>query len=226
MDAGAMWPWAALLLLGATHGINPGMGWLFAVALGMQEQERRAVWRALLPLAAGHTVAIAGTIAAAGVLGLALPIGTLKWLVAATLLGVGVMHLIGHRHPRWGGMRVGARDLAVWSALMATAHGAGLMALPFVLRASADAAADGGAHAGHAAMVHSAMVHTEGLAGDAGIGLWATAVHTLGYLLTTGVVAVVVYEKVGLRVLRRAWVNLDVVWAAALVVTAVLTLRL
>lgn len=226
MDAGAMWPWVALLLLGATHGINPGMGWLFAVALGMQEQERRAVWRALLPLAAGHTVAIAGTIAAAGVLGLALPIGTLKWLVAATLLGVGVMHLIGHRHPRWGGMRVGARDLAVWSALMATAHGAGLMALPFVLRASADAAADGGAHAGHAAMVHSAMVHTEGLAGDAGIGLWATAVHTLGYLLTTGAVAVVVYEKVGLRVLRRAWVNLDVVWAAALVVTAVLTLRL
>lgn len=226
MDAGAMWPWAALLLLGAAHGINPGMGWLFAVALGMQEQERRAVWRALLPLAAGHTVAIAGTIAAAGVLGLALPIGTLKWLVAATLLGVGVMHLIGHRHPRWGGMRVGARDLAVWSALMATAHGAGLMALPFVLRASADAAADGGAHAGHAAMVHSAMVHTEGLAGDAGIGLWATAVHTLGYLLTTGAVAVVVYEKVGLRVLRRAWVNLDVVWAAALVVTAVLTLRL
>lgn len=226
MDAGVMWPWAALLLLGAAHGINPGMGWLFAVALGMQEQERRAVWRALLPLAAGHTVAIAGTIAAAGVLGLALPIGTLKWLVAATLLGVGVMHLIGHRHPRWGGMRVGARDLAVWSALMATAHGAGLMALPFVLRASADAAADGGAHAGHAAMVHSAMVHTEGLAGDAGIGLWATAVHTLGYLLTTGVVAVVVYEKVGLRVLRRAWVNLDVVWAAALVVTAVLTLRL
>lgn len=226
MGAGATWPWVALLLLGAAHGINPGMGWLFAVALGMQEQERRAVWRALLPLAAGHTVAIAGTIAAAGVLGLALPVGTLKWLVAATLLGVGVMHLIGHRHPRWGGMRVGARDLAVWSALMATAHGAGLMALPFVLRASADAAAVGGAHAGHAAMVHSAMVHTEGLVGGAGIGLWATAVHTLGYLLMTGVVAVVVYEKVGLRVLRRAWVNLDVVWAAALVVTAVLTLRL
>lgn len=226
MGAGATWPWVALLLLGAAHGINPGMGWLFAVALGMQEQERRAVWRALLPLAAGHTVAIAGTIAAAGMLGLALPVGTLKWLVAATLLGVGVMRLVSHRHPRWGGMRVGARDLAVWSALMATAHGAGLMALPFVLRASADAAADGGAHAGHAAMVHAAMVHTEGLAGGAGIGLWATAVHTLGYLLMTGVVAVVVYEKVGLRVLRRAWVNLDVVWAAALVVTAVLTLRL
>ena len=226
MGAGATWPWVALLLLGAAHGINPGMGWLFAVALGMQEQERRAVWRALLPLAAGHTVAIAGTIAAAGMLGLALPVGTLKWLVAATLLGVGVMRLVSHRHPRWGGMKVGARDLAVWSALMATAHGAGLMALPFVLRASADAAAGGGAHAGHAAMVHAAMVHTEGLAGGAGIGLWATAVHTLGYLLMTGVVAVVVYEKVGLRVLRRAWVNLDVVWAAALVVTAVLTLRL
>jgi hypothetical protein len=151
----------------------------------------------------------------------------MKWLVAATLLGVGVTRLIRHRHPRWGGMKVGARDLAVWSALMATAHGAGLMALPFVLRASADAAAaaaggGGGAHAGHAA-----MLHTAGLGGGgAEVGMWATAVHTLGYLMTTGVVAVVVYEKVGLRALRRAWVNLDVLWAGALVVTALLTLRL
>jgi len=221
MNLVTTWPWAALLLLGAAHGINPGMGWLFAVALGMQEQERRAVWRALLPLAAGHTVAIAGAVAVAGMIGLALPAREMKWLVAATLLGVGVTRLIRHRHPRWGGMKVGARDLAVWSALMATAHGAGLMALPFVLRASADAAAAGGEHAGHAAMVHAAA-----LGGGAEVGIWATAVHTLGYLLTTGVVAVVVYEKVGLRALRRAWVNLDVLWAGALVVTALLTLRL
>jgi len=223
----AVWPWAVLLLLGAAHGINPGMGWLFAVALGMQERERRAVWRALLPLAAGHTAAIAAAVAVAGMIGLALPPREMKWLVAATLLGVGVTRLIRHRHPRWGGMKVGARDLAVWSALMATAHGAGLMALPFVLRASADAAAaaaggGGGAHAGHAA-----MLHTAGLGGGgAEVGMWATAVHTLGYLMTTGVVAVVVYEKVGLRALRRAWVNLDVLWAGALVVTALLTLRL
>jgi hypothetical protein len=217
------WPWVALLLLGAAHGINPGMGWLFAVALGMQEQERRAVWRALLPLAAGHTVAIAGAVAVAGVLGLALPPRALTWLVAATLLGVGVARLVRHRHPRWGGMRVGPRDLAVWSLLMATAHGAGLMALPFVLRASANAAAASAtsAHAGHAAMLHAA-----GFAAGAGaeVGVWATAVHTAGYLLTTGVVAVVVYEKVGLRALRRAWVNLDALWAAALVATGVLTL--
>ena len=119
-------------------------------------------------------------------------------------------------------MRVGPRDLAVWSLLMATAHGAGLMALPFVLRASANAAAASAtsAHAGHAAMLHA-----EGVAGvGAEVGIWATAVHTAGYLLTTGVVAVVVYEKVGLRALRRAWVNLDALWAAALVATGVLTL--
>ena len=221
MSVATTWPWAALLLLGAAHGINPGMGWLFAVALGMQEQERRAVCRALLPLAVGHTVAIAGAVAAAGALGLALPAQDLKWLVAATLLGVGIMRLIRHRHPRWGGMRVGARDLAVWSMLMATAHGAGLMALPFVLRASTNAAAHSGEHAGHAGVIHMA-----GLEGGPAVGLWATAVHTLGYLVVTGVVAVVVYEKVGLRALRRAWVNLDVLWAAALIATALLTLRL
>lgn len=208
------WPWLALLLLGAVHGINPGMGWLFAVALGIQAGDRRAVWRALLPLAAGHALAIALAVAAAAALGRVLPTAQLRWVVAAVLLGVGVYRLVRHRHPRWGGMRVGARDLAVWSLLIATAHGAGLMALPFVLSAGAHG------HGGAAPDAHAALL-TAGPA-DA-TGLLATLVHTLGYLLVTGLVAVVVYEKVGLRVLRRAWVNLDLVWAGALIATALVT---
>lgn len=196
----SLWPWAALLLLGAAHGINPGMGWLFAVALGLQQQDRRAVWRALLPLAAGHALAIGAVVALAALLGVMLPPAQIRWVVAAGLLALGIFHLARHRHLRWGGMRVGARDLTIWSFLMASAHGAGLMVLPVVLGANA--------HAGH---------------GAHGAGLLASGVHALGYLLTTGLVAVVVYEKLGLRLLRSAWLNVDLVWSVALVITAVLT---
>ena len=204
MSSTTWWPWAALLLLGAAHGVNPGMGWLFAVALGLQQQDRRAVWRALLPLAAGHALAIAAAVGLAAAAGVVLPPRELRWVVAVALLAMGVFHLARHRHFRWGGMRVGARDLTIWSFLMASAHGAGLMALPVVL---------GAGHAAHAAG-HSAHA----------TGLLASGVHAAGYLLATGAIAVVVYERLGLRLLGRAWVNLDVLWAGALVVAAVVTL--
>lgn len=205
MTSTTWWPWAALLLLGAAHGVNPGMGWLFAVALGLQQQDRRAVWRALLPLAAGHALAIAAAVGLAAAAGLVLPPAQLRWVVAASLLAMGAFHLVRHRHFRWGGMRVGARDLTIWSFLMASAHGAGLMALPVVL---------GAGHGAHGAGGHPAHA----------TGLLASGVHAAGYLLVTGAIAVVVYERLGLRLLRSAWVNLDLIWAGALVVAAVVTL--
>ncbi len=211
MNATDSWPWLALLLLGAWHGINPAMGWLFAVALGLQERRGAAVWRALLPLALGHTLAIAGAIGLAALIGLVLPLEYLKWLVAATLLGFGVYRLFRHRHPRWGGMRVGAWDLTVWSFLMASAHGAGLMVLPFVLGIQLSMHAAAG-HAGH----------VSGFA-DPVTGFLATLVHMAGYLVVTALVAWVVYERLGLRLLRQAWFNLDLVWAAALATTGCLT---
>jgi hypothetical protein len=208
----------ALLVLGAVHGLNPAMGWLFAVALGLQEQARAAVWRALLPLAAGHALAVAVAVALGLALGAVLRPQDLRWMVAAALFGVGVFHLARHRHPRWGGMRVGMRDLAIWSFLMASAHGAGLMALPFVLGGRGEAV-----HAAHAAGGHAAHAVADSAAGPLA-GLAATAVHTAGYLAVTGVVAVLVYEKLGLRLLGRLWFNVDRLWAGALVATAVLTL--
>lgn len=209
-------PWGVLLLLGATHGINPAMGWLFAVALGLQERSRWAVWRALGPLAAGHALAMAAALAVAVALGAVLPLGWVRGLVAASLLVLGVRALRRHRHPRWGGMRIGGRDLTIWSFLMASAHGAGLMVLPFVLGPSAPTVASA-AHAEHAAMVGSIAPLT---------GAAVALVHAAGYLAVTGLLAFVVYEKMGLRLLRTAWVNLDAVWAAALVGTAVLTIAL
>ena len=126
--------WLWLLLLGAMHGVNPSMGWLFAVALGLQERSARAVWRALLPLAVGHALAIGVAIVLAAIVGLVIPPGYLKWVVAAALLAFAIPRLVRHRHPRWGRMQVQMRDLAVWSLLMASAHGAGLMVLPAPLR--------------------------------------------------------------------------------------------
>lgn len=215
MNGGEMLPWLGLAGLGALHGVNPGMGWLFAVALGLQEGRSRAVWRALPPLALGHALAIAVAVALAVAMELVIPLGWIKWLVAALLLGLGVHRLFRHGHPRYGGMQVGARDLTVWSFLMATAHGAGLMVLPIALGIRAS---DGGAHAGH--HMGPALSGVSPAHWDA---VQITLVHSLGYLVVAGLVAVVVYEKLGIRLLRKAWINLDLVWAGALVLTAVAT---
>ena len=204
-----MWPWAALAALGAAHGINPGMGWLFAVALGMQEGSGRAVWRALLPLAAGHALAIAAVLGVAAAAGVVVPGALLQWTVALLLFGLGVRQLVRHGHPRYGGMRVGPRQLTIWSFLMASAHGAGLMALPVVL--GARAARAGGAHAGHGVE-----------AADPLLALAGTLAHGVGYLTVTALVALIVYHKVGLQRLRAMWVNVNVVWAAALMIAAVM----
>ena len=122
-----------MLLLGAYHGINPGMGWLFAVALGMQEQKGSAVARALVPIALGHALAIGIVVLAAAFLGMALPLMTIRYFVASLLVGLGIYCLVGHLHPRWVRMQVGFRDLTAWSFLMASAHGADLMVLPVLL---------------------------------------------------------------------------------------------
>jgi hypothetical protein len=205
----------ALLVLGAIHGLNPGMGWLFAVALGLQERRRAALWGALPPLVAGHAAAIAIAAAAAGLLGQAIPRHAVQWTVGVLLVSLGIFRLFRHRHPR-GGMRVGPRDLAIWSLLMATAHGAGLMVLPVML--SATGGSQAAAHAGHGGVM---------LAGNAGATFpaWsATLLHSAGYLAATMLAAVLVYEKLGVGVLRRVWVNVDLIWAGALIGTGVLTM--
>ena len=203
-------PWAAVLALGMFHGVNPGMGWLFAVALGMQERSRRAVWWAVVPLTVGHALAMAAVVAVAVVLGAAMPVDILKWPVAATLAALGLYRLFRHQHIRGGGMRVGMMGLTGWSFLMASCHGAGLMVLPFLLRITTVSA-----HSGH----HQATASASGAFAATAV----TALHMAGYLLVTVMVAVIVYERLGLHLLRRLWFNLDLVWAAALIGTAVWT---
>src|ERR687895_2641246 len=95
--------WTALLALGAGHGINPAMGWLFAVALGLQREIRGAVWGALGPLALGHGLAIAAAIALAGLIGVVVPLEILRWTTAGLLIGLGLYRLGRSRHIAYGG---------------------------------------------------------------------------------------------------------------------------
>jgi len=205
------WPWVALFLLGAYHGINPGMGWLFAVALGMQEKSTSAVWRALVPISAGHAVSVSAVVALAALAQVVLPLRGLKIAAAVILFALGCHHLLRHRHPRYGGMLVGFGDLAIWSFLMASAHGAGLMVLPIIF----------GMHGGDpsaGSTVSMCHVHLSAMGGSTA-NLQAVFVHTLGYLIVTGFVAWFVYVKLGLALLRKAWLNLDLIWAIALMAT-------
>jgi len=202
-----------MLLLGAYHGLNPGMGWLFAVALGMQEQKGSAVARSLVPIGIGHGLAICGVVLIAAFLGMTVPLAVIRYFVAAVLISLGIYCLVRHQHPRWVRMQVGFRDLTVWSFLMASAHGAGLMVVPVLLGSStveAHGQMTGHNHLSSAASPLTAML--------------ATGVHTFAYLAVTGLLAWVVYRKLGLALLRKAWFNFDLVWAAALVATGILTL--
>jgi hypothetical protein len=211
--ASAKAEWAMLIGLGAFHGINPGMGWLFAVALGMQERRRGAVLRALVPLGAGHALAVAGAVGAALAVGSVIPLGWLRWPMAGVLVSLGVLRFFRHRHPRWAGMRVSMSGLAVWSFLMATAHGAGLMVVPVFV---------GMSMAGESGHAH----HMATAGGGAGTALFATGLHAVGYLAVTAFIAMLVFEKLGVGILRRAWLNLDLIWSAALIATGTLTLML
>jgi hypothetical protein len=210
------WPWLALLVLGAYHGLNPGMGWLFAVALGLQENSGRAVLRALPPIALGHFVSIGLVVVALELAQSGLPHRPLSVVTAAILVAFGLFRLIRSRHPRWVGMRVGFRDLTLWSFLMASAHGAGLMLAPILL---------GWPQEGHGHMTASFLPSLPAAVQAGAVRWWLPVViHTLGYLAMTALVALVVYRKLGVAILRRAWFNLDLVWAIALVATGTLTL--
>jgi hypothetical protein len=213
------WPWLSLALLGAYHGINPAMGWLFAVSQGMQNGSRRAVLRALGPIALGHEASI---VLVAGVViffeevvsPAALHVGA-----AAVLFAFGIFRFVKPRaHWRWTTMRVSGRELTLWSFLMSTAHGAGVMVAPVLIGAgSAEAAAaDINAHdKADAGIATAASLPADAL---------VIMLHVGAMLVVMGVVAVVVYEKVGVEILRKAWVNTDRVWAAAFILAAAATL--
>jgi hypothetical protein len=206
MNWSLSWPWLALALLGAYHGINPGMGWLFAVARGLQEGNRRAVLASLVPILIGHEASVVVVVGAATATQALVPPHTVRLLAALALVSVGIYRFARPRsHPRGFGIRVGKAGLAAWSFLMASAHGAGLMLVPVLL--------------GWPIFEQLPTIDQVGA-----LVLISATVHVTAMLIVMGSVALVVYQVVGLRILRRGWFNLDLVWAASLTTAGLLTM--
>lgn len=197
-----LWPWLTLAGLGAFHGLNPAMGWLFAVALGLHRQSRPVVFMSLLPITVGHAIAIGVVAAAVLALGPVIDLPVIRLAGATTLIGWAIYHaLYGHRHRVRVGMRTGMAGLTLWSFLMATAHGAGLMLVPVLIPLC----------------LAATPAREITASGSLQVSLAAIGVHTLAMVSVTGLVAVLVYEWLGLAFLRRSWINLDLVWTMALV---------
>lgn len=201
-------PWLSIAGFGAYHGLNPAMGWLFALALGLQQNRERAIWIALLPVALGHAVSIAITALVVFALHAFIPLQSLQILTAVLLIGFGVYKFFNwYRHPRWVGMRVRWHELTGWSFLMATAHGAGLMIAPALLG------------------VMEVNQHSHNVSSSAGLDVGAAVfLHTLSMLLVMVLIALLVYRKLGVMVLRKGWLNFDLIWAVALLVVGTITL--
>jgi hypothetical protein len=198
-----LWPWLVVAGLGAFHGLNPAMGWLFAVALGLHRKSRGTVAAALVPIAVGHALAIAVVVVLFLAAGTLFDPTAIRWGSAVLLVGWAIYHaLYGHRGRVRFGMQVGLAGLLAWSFLMATAHGAGLMLMP--------------------ALVPLCLGDMPGELADASLATASAAVglHTLTMLAVTAAIALAVYEWIGVDFLRRGWFNLDRVWTAALVATA------
>jgi hypothetical protein len=226
------WPWVTLALLGAYHGLNPAMGWLFAVALGVQQKSRRAVVAALGPIAAGHAIAITFTILLFLFVQNFFPLHILKLAVAAILFATGLYRLFRAGHPRGGGMRVGWRDLFLWSFLMASSHGAGLMVMPVLLSPPMLGMQHTiMSHSSHSMMPHSVPAAISPSSTSLSIYVVGLAVllHTASLLAVAGMLALAVfesYERVGLMFLKNAWLNFDLVWAIALMLAGCAALLL
>jgi len=196
-----VWPWLVIAGLGAFHGLNPAMGWLFAVALGQHRHDRSIVWLSLLPIAVGHALAVAAMAALIVLAGVLIDVRVVTIAAGLFLIGWALFHwLYGSRHRVRVGMQTGLAGLGLWSFLMATGHGAGLMLWPFLM----PLCFPGDVAAGAADPFVPALL---------GVGL-----HTLAMLAVTAAIAISVYEWIGLAMLRHAWINLDLVWTGALVV--------
>ncbi|KAB1926298.1 hypothetical protein F8280_10225 [Micromonospora noduli] len=200
---------ATLAALGAFHGLNPAMGWLFAVARGLQERSRLALLRALPPIAAGHLASVAIVAALVSATRSVTASSALAVVGGVVLVAFGLWRLLSERHFRWAGMRLSAAQLAAWSFLMSSAHGAGLMLLPVLVAEPVP-----GGHPGHLAAAPVGALS----------GLAAAGVHTVAMLGVALAVALLVYQVFGVGVLRRAWFNVDRLWAGVLVAAGLVTL--
>ncbi|TCR63624.1 hypothetical protein [Bosea sp. BK604] len=199
-----MSPWLVLAGLGAFHGLNPAMGWLFAVALGLNRDSRRAMWLSLLPIALGHALSVAVVVALVVALGMVVDPHLLRLISGTLLILWAAWHMLyGHRHRVRVGMQTGLAGLGLWSFLMATSHGAGLMLVPVIIPLC----------------LAATPARELTAAGSLPVSLAAIGLHMAAMLAVTAAIAAAVFEWLGVGILRRGWINLDALWIAALTAT-------
>ena len=199
--SGELWLWLAVAGLGFFHGINPAMGWLFAAGLGLNRNSERVVWLSLIPIALGHALAVGLVLLVVLALGFVVDPVPLQRLAAVVLIAWGAWHAFyGGRHKVRVGMQTGLAGLFLWSFLMASAHGAGLMLIPAVIPLC----------------LAAAPAHELAASGSAVVALLALGLHTATMLAAIGAISIAVYKWIGVAFLRRGWINLDLVWAIAL----------
>ena len=206
-----LWPWLTLAGLGMYHGVNPAMGWLSAAALSLHRRRRSVVVQSLVPIAIGHLLSTAAAVEMVLVLGVIIDRRPLLMVAGGGLILWAPYHLAyGSRHLRFIGMQAGLAGLVVWSFLMASAHGAGLMLVPAVFPLCFSGGEVSGVTVAHAIITPLAAV----------------GVHTAVMVTVSGTIAILVYDWIGLGFLRRGWINFDWLWAAALGVTGTIVLAL
>lgn len=208
---GELWPWLAVAGLGLFHGVNPAMGWLFAVALGLHRNSERVVALALIPIALGHALAVGSILFVFLALGLMVQAGPLQRFAGVILLAWAAWHaLYGRRHKMRVGMQTGLGGLFLWSFLMANAHGAGLMLIPAVIPLC----------------LSVSPAHELGVSNSFPVALTALGLHTGAMLAAIGTIAIVVYKWVGVAFLRRGWINLDLLRTFALIMCGIVLLAI
>lgn len=167
----SLWPWLAVAGVGALHGLNPATGWMWAAAWGVRSRDRAQALRALVPIALGHAASVA-LVAGAVALGLSMDRRVLQAVAGGLLVVVAVIHLSG-RTPERARAPAGHVGLALWSFMMSTAHGAGLMLVPALIPLCVGDAAAG----------------EIGALGPMMLALAAVGVHTAAMLAVTGLIA-------------------------------------
>jgi len=204
-----LWPWLSLVGLGMYHGVNPAMGWLFAVALGFHRRRRSVVVQSLIPIAIGHLLSIAAAAETVLVLGVIIDRRPLLMVAGGGLILWALYHLAyGSRHPVRIGMQAGLAGLLVWSFFMASAHGAGLMLVPAVF----------------SVCFSGNEVSGMNIAGASITSLAAVGIHTAVMVSVSGIIALLVYDWIGVGFLRRGWINFDRLWTGALGTTGIIML--
>ncbi|CAG4908443.1 hypothetical protein [Paraburkholderia saeva] len=205
------WTWVVVAGLGTFHGLNPAMGWLFAVALGLYQRSRRVVLLSLVPIALGHAMAAACVLAAGLSLSMSIDHHALNRICGVILIGWAAWHALrGHRVRSRVGMQVKFAGLTAWSFVMSSVHGAGLMLIPALLPVCDGLAGDS------STLPSSASGLLTGVGPVVTVAVTALMIHTVAMLLTTGIVSLLVFDRFGLAFLRTKWVNVDLLWTASL----------